>query len=178
MSKKYSGNSEIDEFISKSFDYLNSINLENLIIIGIKTRGEFLGKRLVKLIKNKKGKNVPFGTLDITLYRDDFKNKKEWPQLKKTEIPLNIEGKDILLIDDVIYTGRTARAAINSLMDYGRPSSVKLAVFVDRGNRELPIQPDVVGIRIETTKDELVNVFINEVDKKEEVEVIESDGVQ
>lgn len=177
MKNKVSGSDEINDFVSSSFKKINFSKIENLVIIGVKTRGEFLGQRLVSLIKEKTGKSVPFGTLDITLYRDDFKNKTEWPQLKKTEIPHDIEGKDILLVDDVIYTGRTARAAINSIMDYGRPSSVKLAVLVDRGNRELPIQPDIVGIKIETSNDETVNVFINEVDKKEEVEVIKENGV-
>ncbi len=177
MSKKISGSDGIKDFISDSFNNINKGNLEALVVIGIKTRGEFLGKRLVSMIKDKTGKSVHFGTLDITLYRDDFKNNKAWPQLQKTEIPIDIEDKDVLLVDDVINTGRTARAAINSIMDFGRPSSVKLAVLVDRGNRELPIQPDFVGIKIETSKDEIVNVFIHEVDKKEEVEVIKSNGV-
>lgn len=177
MNKKITGSDEINDFVSSSFEKIYGNNLDKLIIIGIKTRGEFLGKRLVKMINKKTGKTIPFGTLDITLYRDDFKNKKDWPQLKKTEIPHNVEGMDVLLVDDVIYTGRTARAAINSIMDFGRPSSVRLAVLVDRGNRELPIQPDFVGIKIDTTKEEIVNVFIDEVDKKEEVEVIKTNGL-
>lgn len=178
MSKVISNSNEIKSFLNKVFENLTEQGLDNLVIIGIKTRGEHLGKRLVQLIKKETGRDIPFGTLDITLYRDDFKNKKNWPKLKKTDIPHDIEGRNVLLVDDVIYTGRTARAAINSLMDFGRPSTVKLSVLVDRGSRELPIQPDIVGLNINAGKNENVNVYINEIDSKEEIVLTESDGIQ
>lgn len=177
MIKKISGINEIRSFINKCFINLDTQDLDNLVIVGIKTRGEYLGKRIVKLIEDNTGKDVPFGTLDITLYRDDFRNKKNWPKLKKTDIPHDIENKDVVLVDDVIYTGRTARAALNSLMDFGRPSSVRLFVLVDRGNRELPIQPDIVGINVEVKENENINVYINEIDSKEEVVLTNSDGI-
>lgn len=142
-----------------------------LAVVGIKTRGEHIANRLVGKIRELTGLSVPTGAIDITLYRDDFRSKKEWPLLKKTEIDFNIEGMDIILVDDVIFTGRTARAAIGALMDYGRPNSVKLVVLVDRGHRELPIQPDHTGIKIETQQDEQVNVLLKESDDIEEVTV-------
>lgn len=144
---------------------------ENLALIGIKTRGEFIAHRIVKKIRESVNITVPTGAIDITLYRDDFRNKKDWPQLKKTEIDFDIQGKNIVLVDDVIFTGRTVRAAIGVLMDYGRPLSVKLAVLVDRGHRELPIQPDFKGIEIDTGIDEQVNVLLDECDEEEEVNI-------
>lgn len=143
----------------------------NLAVVGIKTRGEYIAKRLVEKIKSTTGVSVSTGAMDITLYRDDFRSKKQWPLIKKTEIDFNIEDMDILLVDDVIFTGRTARAAIGALMDYGRPNSVKLVVLVDRGHRELPIQPDHAGIIIDTRQDEQVNVSLKESDGIEEVTI-------
>ena len=164
-------------FFSGIIEDIPPERLSGLIVIGIKTRGEYLGKRLVERIKERTGKDVTFGTIDITLYRDDFENRKNWPRLRKTTIPGDVQGKDIMLVDDVLYTGRTVRAAINSIMDYGRPASVKLAVLVDRGGRELPVQPDYTGIRIETLDDEMVNVYLQEVDGREEIEITRKDGV-
>ncbi len=149
--------------------------LDNVIVIGIKTRGEYLGRRLVARIANLTGKTVTFGTIDITLYRDDFENRKNWPRLGGTSIPDDVQGKNIILIDDVIYTGRTVRAAINSIMDYGRPASVKLAALVDRGGRELPVQPDYAEVRLETSREEMVKVYLEEVDGREEIEIIRKD---
>ena len=151
--------------------------LDGLVVVGIKTRGEPLGRRLVESIRKSRGAEVGFGTIDITLYRDDFENRKNWPELGRTSVPGDVQGKNVILVDDVLYTGRTARAAINSIMDYGRPASVRLAVLVDRGGRELPIQPDWAGIRIETSDDEMVNVRLGEVDGREEIEIIRRDGV-
>ena len=166
-----------ESFFSEIIDDISPDSLDSLIIIGIKTRGEYLGKRLVERISERTGRDVAFGTIDITLYRDDFENRKNWPSLRGTSIPDDVQGKNIILVDDVLYTGRTVRAAINSIMDYGRPASVKLAVLVDRGGRELPVQPDYAGISIETLDDEMVNVYLEEVDGREEIEIIRRDGV-
>ena len=166
-----------ESFFSGIIDDIPPESLSSLIVIGIKTRGEYLGKRLVERISERTGKDVTFGTIDITLYRDDFENRKNWPRLRRTSIPDDVQGKNIILVDDVLYTGRTVRAAINSIMDYGRPASVKLAVLVDRGGRELPVQPDYAGISIETLDDEMVNVYLDEVDGREEIEIIRKNGV-
>ena len=166
-----------DNFFSRIIDDIPPGNLNSLVVIGIKTRGEYLGKRLVERISEQTGEDVTFGTIDITLYRDDFENRKNWPQLRRTSIPGDVQGKNIILVDDVLYTGRTVRAAINSIMDFGRPASVKLAVLVDRGGRELPVQPDYVEISIETLDDEMVNVYLEEVDGREEIEIIRKNGV-
>ncbi len=166
-----------ESFFSGIIDDIPPERLSNLIVIGIKTRGEYLGKRLVERISERTGKDVTFGTIDITLYRDDFENRKNWPRLRRTSIPDDVQGKNIILVDDVLYTGRTVRAAINSIMDYGRPASVKLAVLVDRGGRELPVQPDYAGISIETLDDEMVNVYLEEVDGREEIEITRKNGV-
>ena len=166
-----------ESFFSGIIDDTPPESLDSLIVIGIKTRGEYLGKRLVERISGRTGKDVTFGTIDITLYRDDFENRKNWPRLRKTSIPGDVQGKNIILVDDVLYTGRTVRAAINSIMDYGRPASVKLAVLVDRGGRELPVQPDYAGISIETLDDEMVNVYLEEVDGREEIEITRKNGV-
>ena len=167
----------VESFFSAIIDDISPKKLSSLIVIGIKTRGEYLGKRLVEHIKERTGKEVTFGTIDITLYRDDFENRKNWPQLGQTTIPDDVQGKNIVLVDDVLYTGRTVRAAINSIMDYGRPASVKLAVLVDRGGRELPIQPDYTGISVQTPDNEMVNVYMQEVDGREEIEIIRKDGI-
>ena len=113
--------------------------------------------------------DIPLGVLDITLYRDDFRTKDNWPKLEQSTIDFEIDGKDIIIVDDVIFTGRTARAAIEAIMDYGRPSSIKLAALIDRGNRELPIQPDYVGLKINTQPQYRVNVYLKEMDNREEV---------
>lgn len=166
-----------ENFFSAIIDDIDPEALDSLIVIGIKTRGEHLGRRLVERIDRHTGKDVTFGTIDITLYRDDFENRKNWPQLRRTSIPSDVQGKKIILVDDVLYTGRTVRAAINSIMDYGRPASIKLAVLVDRGGRELPVQPDYSGIIIETLDEEMVNVYLEEVDGREEIEIIRKNGV-
>lgn len=147
-------------------------SVDTLAVIGIKTRGEFIGKRIVEKLSDFGNKKIPFGTLDITLYRDDLSNKSNWPKLKQSEIPFSVDGLDVLLVDDVVFTGRSIRAAIDAVMDYGRPSSIQLAALVDRGHRELPIQPDYLGLKIETKSDEQVKVYLNEVDGKEEVVII------
>jgi pyrimidine operon attenuation protein/uracil phosphoribosyltransferase len=129
-----------------------------LALIGIRTGGDYLAHQLVKMIEQIDGTAPPLGLLDITLYRDDLDERADQPELKETLIPFDIAGKDILLVDDVLFTGRTIRAALNALMDFGRPDRVRLAVLVDRGHRELPIRPDIVGKNIPTEQGDKVRV--------------------
>lgn len=147
--------------------------IDDLAIIGIRTRGAVLAERICHQIKSIEGRDLPLGILDITMYRDDFRNLLEQPKLQKTEIPFDIDDKNIVLIDDVIYTGRTTRAALEAIMAFGRPRSIKLAVLVDRGGRELPIQPDYIGKRISVSHGEEISVQMNEVDDIDGVLLIE-----
>lgn len=137
---------------------------DNLVIIGIRTRGVPLAKRLAEKIKDFEGVEIPVGILDITLYRDDLSMVAQQPIVHKTEIPFDINGKEIILVDDVLYTGRTVRAALDALIDLGRPHAIQLAIVVDRGHRELPIRADYVGKNIPTSKDEVVSVNLKEID--------------
>ncbi len=148
-------------------------DIENLVLVGIRTRGVFLAQRFQKLIEEFEGVKIPLGILDITLYRDDIPKKGLQPEVKKTEIPFSIEDKDLILVDDVLFTGRTVRAALDSLMDLGRPKTVQLAVLIDRGHRELPIQADYVGKVLPTSKRERVKVMFKEYDGKDEVLITE-----
>ena len=161
----------IAQTVSRITDEIISRNRDSgqLVVVGIRTRGIYLAQRLAEQVRNITGIKPPLGTLDISLYRDDLQIKREWPELKKTDIPFTIDRKTVILVDDVIFTGRTSRAAIEAIMDFGRPSSIQLAVLVDRGHRELPIQPDYVGKRINTNKDEKVKVLLDETDGKDEV---------
>ncbi len=144
----------------------------NLYLVGIKTRGVPLAKRLSTNIYNIEGIEVPCGTLDITLYRDDL-SMEEKPILNNSQIDIDITGKNVILTDDVIYTGRTVRAALDALMKFGRPSKIQLAVLVDRGHRELPIRPDYVGKNIPTSKNEIIKVQFVESDGTDKVEIFE-----
>jgi len=144
----------------------------DLAIIGIRTRGVYIAERIVREIEKLEGIRPPMGILDISFYRDDLMRKTEWPNVKKTEIPFPVEDKKVILVDDVIYTGRTIRAAIDEIMDYGRPSSIQLVALVDRGLRELPIQPDYVGSKLDTLSSEEVNVRLREADGKDEVIIV------
>ena len=148
---------------------------EGLVILGIPTRGYGIALRLQSIIEVIEGVRLPAGAVDATLYRDDLGIKKEQPSLKKMEIPIAIDGKTIVLVDDVLFTGRTIRAAMNALMDFGRPRSIQLAVLVDRGHRELPIKPDYVGKNIPTSLKEGVKVRLQEIDGSSEVSVIEKE---
>lgn len=147
--------------------------LQDLALVGIRTRGVFLAERLVHILKEKAGINVPSGIMDITLYRDDLTSIGPQPVVNRTVLPFNITGKKIILIDDVFYTGRTMRAALDELMDFGRPSLVQIAVLIDRGRHELPIRADFIGRKIETSSKEIIEVNIHEVDGKEEVLILE-----
>jgi pyrimidine operon attenuation protein / uracil phosphoribosyltransferase len=146
---------------------------QNLALIGIRTRGVFLSQRLHEKIKAIEETDVRHGILDITLYRDDLGTGLQNPEIKATEIPFSLEGVDVILCDDVLFTGRTIRAAIDALMDLGRPASVQLAVLIDRGHRELPIRPDFVGKNIPTVKTARIQALFKEIDGKDLVQVIE-----
>jgi pyrimidine operon attenuation protein / uracil phosphoribosyltransferase len=147
----------------------------NLVIVGVKTRGEHLARRIANQIKKLEEANIPCGFLDITLYRDDLQTRSlENPELKGTEIPFDITDKHVILVDDVLYTGRTTRAALDELVDHGRPASIQLAVLIDRGHRELPIKADYVGKNVPTSVGEHVKVFFKEIDGKDEVLLVET----
>lgn len=139
------------------------------VLIGIRTRGAVLADRLQRYLSERRGLDLPVGAVDITLYRDDLSQLAEQPLLKKTEIDFDLEGRQVLLIDDVLYTGRTIRCAIDAILEFGRPRAIKLGVLVDRGHRELPIQPDVAAITIDTTKAQIVKVCLRESDDREAV---------
>src|SRR5699024_11652071 len=149
---------------------------EELVLAGIKTRGAPLAKRLQEKIKQIEELDIPIGELDITLYRDDLKKAVESnePELKETNIPVDVSGKKVILIDDVLYTGRTVRAAMDAVMDLGRPSQIQLAVLVDRGHRELPIRADYIGKNIPTSKQEIVVVNVVEIDQEDQVVIYEN----
>ena len=143
----------------------------DIAVIGIRSRGEILAQRLSSRLSQQLGKDVPSGTLDITLYRDDLNSPQgtSQPQVRTTEISFDIDDKIIILVDDVLYTGRSTRAAMDALMDLGRPRAIKLAVLVDRVGRELPIQADYAGYKSDAAPGKLVQVFLSESDGKEEV---------
>ena len=146
--------------------------VENLVLVGIRSRGMPLAQRLAKKIDEIEGKNVPVGILDVSLYRDDFKYKQ--PRVRVTDIPFSIDNKNIVLVDDVLYTGRTVRSALNALMDYGRPARIQLAVLVDRGHRELPIKSDFVGKNVPTSIGEEVRVRVKEIDGEDGIWLVGS----
>jgi pyrimidine operon attenuation protein/uracil phosphoribosyltransferase len=141
----------------------------NIVVVGIRTRGEFLARRIVRLIEEVEGIKPPLGSLDITLYRDDLLGKLEQPRLQGTDIPFDMSGKDVVLVDDVLYTGRTIRAALDELIDLGRPKSIQLAVLIDRGHRQVPIRADYVGKNVPTSSDESIRVHVSEVDGEDSV---------
>lgn len=146
---------------------------EDLVLIGIRRRGVPLSLRIQNLIEEIEGVKVPTGVLDITLYRDDLTTLSYQPIVRKTEVPISIENKRVVLVDDVLYTGRTIRAALDALMDLGRPAQIQLAVLIDRGHRELPIRADYVGKNVPTSHRETVSVNILETDGKESVLIME-----
>jgi len=151
-------------------------DIESLAIIGIKNRGAYLGERLADKIEGIVGRRPSVGALDITLYRDDLTRVSEQPVVHATEINFNIDGKKIVLVDDVLFTGRTIRCALDALIDFGRPSQIQLAVLIDRGHRELPIRPDYVGKNVPTSLKETIEVRLSEADGKDEVVIAEKAG--
>lgn len=147
--------------------------IESIALVGIKTRGEFIAKRLAELITSIERKDLLIGMLDITLYRDDLRAKLKQPILKGTDIAFDVTDKNIVLVDDVLFTGRTIRAALDQLMDLGRPKTIQLAVLIDRGHRELPIRADFVGKNVPTSDNQEIQVRLKEVDGEDCVLLIE-----
>ncbi len=147
--------------------------IDDCVLVGIKTRGIYIATRLAKRIEEIEGSRVNVGEIDITLYRDDLSHKEDnkEPLLKGTSVPFNVNEKKVILIDDVLYTGRTVRAALDALMDMGRPEQIQLAVLIDRGHRELPIRPDYVGKNVPTSKSEIIVAKLTEVDGIDEVTI-------
>jgi pyrimidine operon attenuation protein / uracil phosphoribosyltransferase len=150
--------------------------VQDVVLVGIRTRGEFLAHRVAQKISEIENMNVQVGVLDITLYRDDLRGRLDQPVLKSTEILFDIRGKVIVLIDDVLFTGRTIRSALNALMDLGRPSEIQLLVLIDRGHRELPIKADFVGKNVPTSREQKVQVSLTEADEEDGVYLIEHEG--
>jgi len=146
---------------------------EDVVLAGIRTRGVPLAKRLAQLIEEIEGIRVPVGILDISLYRDDLSSVAEQPVLNQTSMPVEVTGKNVVLVDDVLFTGRTARAALDAIMDLGRPARIQLAVLIDRGHRELPIRADYVGKNLPTSTKEIVAVRLQETDQDERVLILE-----
>ncbi len=149
---------------------------EHLALVGIRTGGVHLAHRLERRIREIEGIAVPVGELDITLYRDDLSQRKDQPVLRKTSIPFNISDLRVVLVDDVLFTGRTIRAAMDGLMDLGRPAEIQLAVLVDRGHRQLPIKATYIGKNIPTARDEEVRVFLEEEGEEDRVVILQSGG--
>lgn len=150
--------------------------LDKVGLIGIRTGGVFLAERIRSILKKLEGIHAPLGVLDITLYRDDLSVLGYLPTLKKTDIQFSIDEKPLLLVDDVIFSGRTIRAAMDAIIDFGRPSCIELAVLIDRGGRELPIQPDFVGKKIDASKDEIIDVHFREQGFKNDSVVVRKKG--
>lgn len=147
--------------------------VEKLVLVGVRQRGVPLAERLRARIKAIEGRDVPVGILDITLYRDDLTILDHQPQVRQTDISFPVTGKRVVLVDDVIFTGRTVRAAMDAIMDLGRPGSIQLAVMLDRGHRELPVRPDYVGKSVPTSRYEVVEVRLTETDGEDRVVILE-----
>jgi pyrimidine operon attenuation protein/uracil phosphoribosyltransferase len=145
---------------------------EGLVLVGIRSRGVPLARRLAEKIRKIEGRDVPVGILDINLYRDDLTTIADHPILRKTEIPFSVDGAKVVLVDDVLFTGRTIRAALDGIIDLGRPMQIQLAVLVDRGHRELPIRADYVGKNLSTSLDEKVRVSLREEDGSDSVDIV------
>jgi pyrimidine operon attenuation protein / uracil phosphoribosyltransferase len=150
--------------------------LSAVALVGMHTRGVPLARRLADAIREFEGESVPVGELDIGLYRDDIPSLELGPRLQRTEMPVDIDGWRVVLVDDVLYTGRSIRAAMDALTDFGRPASIQLAVLVDRGHRELPIRPDYIGKNIPTALQENVQVMLDEIDGLDEVRLTRREG--
>ncbi len=151
----------------------NNPDLDNLVMIGIRKRGEFIARRIHKLIESISGANIPLGMVGVTFYRDDFRTHLGSPEIKSTDIIFPLDDTNVLLLDDVLYTGRTVRAAMEEIFTFGRPASIKLCVLVDRGHRELPIKADFVGKNYPTSLREHIHVHLNEVDGEDAVLLME-----
>lgn len=166
---------DIDRILTRMTHEILEIHrgAENLALVGIHTRGVFLAKRIQSKIRDIEGIDLKTGDMDINLYRDDWTRISHHPIVRETKIPFSVDDMQIILVDDVLFTGRTTRAAMDALMDFGRPERIELAVLVDRGHRELPIQGNYVGKQVETRRSDTVNVLLTEQDNKDTV-VVES----
>lgn len=161
---------EIDRILKRmTYEILEAHKGNDVALVGIHTRGVFLARRLSDNIRSFEGADVVVGEIDITLYRDDWTQMSAQPVVKTTEIPFSVEDKQIILVDDVLYTGRTVRAAMDAIIDFGRPASIELAVLIDRGHRELPIQSTYTGQCVTTDKSETVSVMLKECDGRDQV---------
>ena len=147
--------------------------LADLVLVGLRSRGDHIARRLAASLREIEGTAVPVGAMDVTLYRDDLAHASHWPQVQRTEIPFSIESRTVVLVDDVLFTGRSVRAALDSLMDFGRPRSIQLAVLIDRGHREVPIRADYVGKNVPTARRESVRVLLRETDGADRVVIAE-----
>jgi len=147
---------------------------QNLVLMGMRTRGEFLAKRIFEKIKEIEKIELPLGVLDVTLYRDDFRTRLKQPTVSVSNITFDINDKDVVIIDDVLYTGRTVRSALNALMDFGRPRTIQLCVLVDRGHRQLPIRADYIGKNIPTSNFEEIKVKMKEIDGEDAIYLMEN----
>ncbi|NLM35406.1 MAG: bifunctional pyr operon transcriptional regulator/uracil phosphoribosyltransferase PyrR [Clostridiales bacterium] len=149
--------------------------VEDIVLIGIKRRGYPLAQRIAKCIADIEGVDIPVGSVDISLYRDDLQTINDAPRLNDKNLGVEVKGKKVVLVDDVLFTGRTARAALEAVIDAGRPKMIQLAVLIDRGHRELPIRADFVGKNIPTSRNELISVSLTEIDKEDSVKIYELD---
>ena len=147
---------------------------DEFALVGMQTRGVYLARRLQRRIEAEEGIDLPVGVLDVTMYRDDVRMRLEQPNVQETHIPFDISGRHLVLVDDVVFTGRTGRAALDALMDLGRPASIRFLVIIDRGHRELPIATDVVGRKVPTLPHEEVHVGVDEIDETDGVWLVEA----
>jgi pyrimidine operon attenuation protein/uracil phosphoribosyltransferase len=166
--------SAVERTLKRMADEIVELNdgTENLIIVGIQRRGVQLATRISALIEESENRKIRQGSLDITLYRDDLQTVGPRPVVGPTDIPWDIDGRNVVIVDDVLYTGRTVRAALDELADFGRPAHIALAVLIDRGGRELPIQPDVVGRTVSVEKGDRVDVLVDDLDGRTAVVVV------
>ena len=169
--------SEIDRTLTRIAHQILEANegAKNIVFVGVVTRGDSLARRLRHKVMEIEGSDIPYGKLDISFYRDDFATNIN-PEIKMTDIRFDIDGKDVILVDDILFTGRTIRSALNALMDIGRPKTVQLAVLIDRGHRELPIRADFVGKNVPSSKEEDLRLYLEEVDGRNAVEIYERGG--
>ena len=172
---RFSGKKEIERSLTRlAHEIIEKNNdLTQIALVGIRTRGDFLAKRLYKLIKQLSSIEIPIGTLDVTFHRDDFRTNLGSPKVGASNILFEVEGKNIILIDDVLYTGRTIRAAMDEVFTYGRPKSIQLGILVDRGHKELPILADYVGKNYPTAMNEHIHVHVDEVDCEDAILLVE-----
>lgn len=164
---------DITQIVEKCAQWISDFPASNapIAIIGIRSRGVFLAGRIAQILKKKMGQEIPYGTLDITLYRDDLNDphSSQQPQVRSTEINFDVTGKLIILVDDVLHTGRTIRAALDAIMEFGRPQAIRLAVLIDRKGRELPIQPDFIGQHVDVSSKHNIKVSFKESDDIDQV---------